>query len=248
MPTGGTRLLIWVGLAALHTEAIAQVEGVSASHAPDRPVAVRVDDSLRLEAAIAPFRAMSLQTYPSAKQRFLSGLPLGAAFYVAVNVADSAGQQEQVFVLVMSIRDGQINGTISSAVLMVAGYKRGDAISFDERELRDWAIVDLDGNENGNFVGKLLDQYRPGMPFVAVFSVTLGQSGQAREVSLELVTDSEGEPLNLSLPTTWVAAASEAVKAKRWMSTGSGQPTEPERFFVPVLYDPDRPDAILFAE
>jgi hypothetical protein len=40
----------------------------------------------------------------------------------------------------------------------VDGYKRGDAYQFPESALTNWAIRKPDGSEEGNVVGKFLDE------------------------------------------------------------------------------------------
>ena len=66
---------------------------------------------------------------------------------------------EQVFVAVDSIRDGRITGRIATDDLTVVGYKKGDTYSFPESDLIDWLITHPDGTEEGNVVGKFLDEW-----------------------------------------------------------------------------------------
>ena len=77
-----------------------------------------------------------------------------------IDKAKKEVQVADVFVLVHAIRDGKIYGAIDSPVLIV-GHKRGDLISFPESEIINWAIQRPDGSEEGNYVGKFMDHYKP---------------------------------------------------------------------------------------
>jgi hypothetical protein len=137
-------------------------EGKLASNAPaDRPVQIEgtnpEDAMANWRRQIAPYVAKAMATYPSAKRRYLAGLPAGETFFVTTILRDRDGHFEQVFVLVDRIAAGTIAGRISSDVEVVHGYKRRDAVSFPESEVVDWLISKPDGSEEGNFVGKYLD-------------------------------------------------------------------------------------------
>jgi hypothetical protein len=62
-------------------------------------------------------------------------------------------------VAVASVRDGRITGRIATGNLTVIGYTKGDSYSFAESDLIDWLITHPDGTEEGNVVGKFLDQW-----------------------------------------------------------------------------------------
>jgi Uncharacterized protein conserved in bacteria (DUF2314) len=133
----------------------------SASASRERPViAEGKSQSEELVAAIAPYVEKARQTYPSAKQRFLAGLPAGDHFFAGTRLRDATDSREQVFIAVSAIEGGRINGTIDSEVIRVKGYKQGDTYSFSERELTDWLISHPDGSEEGNVVGKFLDDWQ----------------------------------------------------------------------------------------
>ena len=68
---------------------------------------------------------------------------------------------EQAFVAVDRISNGTIEGRIWSAINLVSGYKYRDAIRVKEKNIIDWLISKPDGSEEGNFVGRFLDQYKP---------------------------------------------------------------------------------------
>jgi hypothetical protein len=70
----------------------------------------------------------------------------------------SPGREEAVFVTVTGIKGDQVTGRIDSDVRGVAGYRAGDSYTLSERDIVDWVIVRPDGSEEGNLVGKFLDE------------------------------------------------------------------------------------------
>lgn len=133
---------------------------LSPNASQDRPTEARgKTEADEYRAAIAPYVAKGRKTYPEAKKRYLAGLPPGRTFFVVTNLRDKAGTTEQVFVAVANVRDGRITGRIATDNLTVIGYKKGDPYSFPETDLIDWLITHPDGTEEGNVVGKFLDEW-----------------------------------------------------------------------------------------
>jgi hypothetical protein len=127
----------------------------------DQPVNVKgLAGVEEYRAAIAPYVEKGRSTYPEAKRRYLAGLPAGQTFSAVTNLRDKSGQFEQVFVAVSSIEDGQITGRIASDIIGLKGFKNGDPYTFPESELVDWVIIRADGSEEGNVVGKFLDEWQ----------------------------------------------------------------------------------------
>lgn len=110
-----------------------------------------------LDRHIAPAVKQARKTLPQAKQRFLSGLPAGQAFFLTTRVKDPDGTFEQVFVRVTEWQERQVQGTIASEPDLVKNYRLKQVISFPESAILDWTISHPDGSEEGNYVGKLLD-------------------------------------------------------------------------------------------
>jgi uncharacterized protein YegJ (DUF2314 family) len=137
------------------TDAIAQL---APSTANDRPQAAQ---AAALDAAIAPYVAEARKSFPVAKLRFLQGLPSDQAFFVTVKLKDGKGHSERVFIHVAEIRGTTVLGSIANDILLVDGFKAGQKYSVDEAEILDWLIAKPDGSEEGNFVGKFLDTYKP---------------------------------------------------------------------------------------
>lgn len=132
-----------------------------APNAPkDKPVDAAGREVQQLEVAMKPYIEKARNTYPQARARFLSGLPLKHTFFITARLYDSSKQVEQVFIAVKEIKDGQIRGVIASEINLVSGFRAGDTYSLPESELIDWTISKPDGTEEGNFVGNFLDSYQ----------------------------------------------------------------------------------------
>jgi hypothetical protein len=132
----------------------------SSTTPPDQPFSADTDEAKKIEEAIKPYIEKARKTYPEAKKRFLAGLPPQHSFLITTRLHDSQGRFEQVFIRVREIKDGIIKGVIASEIEFISGYKEGDSYSFPESELIDWTITKPDGTEEGNFVGKFLDEYQ----------------------------------------------------------------------------------------
>lgn len=134
------------------------LERVGSNAPKDQPVHVATaSDFAELERAIAPYSAQARKSYPDAKRRYLAGLPAGQHFSVVTKL-HSPGRSEVVFVAVTGIQGDQITGRIASDISSVAGYKSGDPYTMSEGDLVDWVISQPDGSEEGNVVGKFLDE------------------------------------------------------------------------------------------
>lgn len=154
----------WLGFLAfvLLAAPLAAQEPHLAPNAPqDRPHAADSARWARLDSAMAPYVAQARATYAQARRRYLAGLPAGESFFLTVRLVDASGHREQVFVAIDSIRDQRVFGRIWSQIQLVQGYQYRQRFSFPEDQLLDWLISKPDGTEEGNFVGKFLDTYRP---------------------------------------------------------------------------------------
>jgi len=110
--------------------------------------------------AIAPYGAKARATYPTAKRRYLAGLPPGYSFAVRKHLTDpSKHRMEGVYIEVAAIKGGKIYGRIANDVNLPS-FHRGQRISFPESELEDWVIFHADGSEEGNVVAKFLKKAR----------------------------------------------------------------------------------------
>jgi hypothetical protein len=118
-----------------------------------------LSEKAALDESLAPSVAKARRTYPSAKKRFIAGLPPGHRFSVQVSLHDEGGRSERCFVHVEKIGNGKITGTIDK-VDILQSYKTGQRITFPESEVFNWLILRPDGTEEGNYVGKSLDRYK----------------------------------------------------------------------------------------
>lgn len=133
-------------------------DGQLAPNAPkDAPV--RSDSIAQLHAQIAPYVAQARASYPQAKARYLAGLPKAESFFVTVPLTDAEGNEELVFVSVRRIADGQVTGVVASTILLVKGFHEHQAITIPESRIIDWLVTKPDGSEEGNVVGKYLDEH-----------------------------------------------------------------------------------------
>lgn len=130
---------------------------------PDRPMHMETPEKFAAyEKAIAPYVAKARATYPAAKQRFLAGLPPGYRFSVRVPLMDrNSIRREDTFVSVEKISGGNVTGKILNDLNVVKEYKPGQRVTFPESKIDNWVIVRPDGTEEGNYVGKFLDTYKP---------------------------------------------------------------------------------------
>ncbi|MGE5215201.1 MAG: DUF2314 domain-containing protein [Nitrospirota bacterium] len=126
----------------------------------DKPFQATKEQLAEYDKAIAPYVAKARATYPAAKARFLAGLPPGYSFSVRIRLKDSKGHREDSFLTVTKIDGEKITGRLGT-VSLLRNYKTGQTISVKESEIDNWVIVRPDGSEEGNYVGKFLDHYKP---------------------------------------------------------------------------------------
>jgi uncharacterized protein YegJ (DUF2314 family) len=132
----------------------------------DKPARVEGDSALAYDRAIAPYVAKARETYPSAKTRFLAGLPPGWRFAVSYRLLqkDDASREfrfEDVIVEVDKIKGGTIYGRIANKLGIVTNYHYNQEITFPESKVMNWLFIRPDGSEEGNVLGKFLDHYKP---------------------------------------------------------------------------------------
>ncbi|MGD9682478.1 MAG: DUF2314 domain-containing protein [Candidatus Obscuribacterales bacterium] len=126
----------------------------------DEPLGATGDKAAAIEKSFAPLIEKARATLPSVKERFLLGLPRGERLFVTVKLSDSPGKYEQVFVQVLSWKGDVIRGRLDSDVRILTRYKRGAEIDIPSADVVDWTIVKPDGSEEGNLIGKYIDELR----------------------------------------------------------------------------------------
>ncbi len=109
--------------------------------------------------AVAPYTAKGRATYPAAKARFLKGLPTGSRFIVRKRLTQKPNKVEEVFVVVTAIQGNDVHGVLDR-VDILTNYHGGQRITFPESDIEDWLIQHPDGTQEGNVVGKFLNQHK----------------------------------------------------------------------------------------
>jgi hypothetical protein len=125
---------------------------------PDKPIRASADETEAIERAIRPYVELARRSYSEAKRRYLAGLPRGERFQVVTKLARPGGF-EVAFIEVTKIDGDQIRGIIVTNLNPRTPYKTGDYYTLPESNLVDWVVVHSDGTEEGNAVGKFLDQW-----------------------------------------------------------------------------------------
>ena len=138
------------------------------SKAPvDQSTATRGREQMEAyDRAIAPYVAKARASYPSAKKRYLAGLPSGYTFAVWIRLYQNdekarERRHEDVFVVVEQIKNGTIRGYINNNLDLLTNYQKEQRIEFPESDVKNWVIVRPDGSEEGNDVGKFLEHWKP---------------------------------------------------------------------------------------
>jgi hypothetical protein len=145
--------------ATAHSQEPGKLTPLSPNAPADRPG--KAEDEKKFDELIKPHVEKARQTYPDAREQFLRGLPARHVFFVTARLHDATGHWEQVFIEVKEIKDGIIKGLIANDIQTVSGFKLGDGHTLKDSEILDWTISKPDGTEEGNFVGKFLDTYKP---------------------------------------------------------------------------------------
>lgn len=125
----------------------------------NRGMYVKDTEIAKLYESMKPYVQKARNSYPSAKRRFLRGLPEGHNFFVVTRLRNS-GAEEQVFVSVSEIKDGTVQGYIYNKLQNTGGFAFRQLHSFPESEVYDWVITKSDGEPEGNYVGKYLETLR----------------------------------------------------------------------------------------
>jgi hypothetical protein len=105
-----------------------------------------------------PYIEEAKRTYPQARARFQSGLPAGHRFFVTIDIHEN-NIHENAFMAVRKILDGKVTAVLATKLIKVKSYQYGKLYVFPESEVFDWTITSPDGKEEGNFVGRFLDEY-----------------------------------------------------------------------------------------
>lgn len=153
------RNAVLIAAALVPACARAQTPTLSPNAPRDRVSVVREERQAAYNRMLQPHIDSARTTWPEVKARFLADrIGEGSHLFVVTRLRDAAGHMEQVFVAVQRIAaDGRIHGAISSHIGLVEGYRYGQPYSLAEADLIDWVISRPDGTEEGNFVGRFIE-------------------------------------------------------------------------------------------
>jgi len=125
------------------------------SNYEDSPMTI----DIQVETLLSGYSERALQHLPYFKEQFQQ--PSGRSFYVVTRIYD--GQEyEQVFVGVDKIEADVIYGKIKSQPVGRIDFEFDEAIELADPAVVDWLIVNTDGTEEGNLLGKALDLLQVG--------------------------------------------------------------------------------------
>ena len=131
-----------------------------AANAPsDQPIALSdITSAEKLYAAMAPCSRKAMSAFGAVRERYRRGLPPKQSLFVVTRLEDTEHHRETVFVVADSMKKSRVFGRIWSPIQLVRGYRLGQPISLEERDLIDWMISRPDGSEEGNLLGKFVDK------------------------------------------------------------------------------------------
>ena len=125
----------------------------------DRPFRVGDAQSLAdFHAFLEPCRVRARAEWPGIRRRFLQGLPAQRSLFIVTRLRDARARTEQVFIVVDSLRARHIVGRIWSDINTVEGYRHRQPLVLPDSLIVDWMIAHPDGSEEGNRMGKIIDE------------------------------------------------------------------------------------------
>ena len=110
------------------------------------------------EAEYEALIARSKAELPEVKRRFRAGLPKGDHLFITTRLRDPGGPTEQIFVQVVDWPEQGARGVIASQLSLVRGVKYGDYTMVLDEAILDWMISRSDGTEEGNALGRFLEE------------------------------------------------------------------------------------------
>jgi hypothetical protein len=125
--------------------------------APTAPVGIR-EKMVRADSALAEPLQQARRTLTQARKRYAAGLSNGEKCLVMVRVQASDTSFRQVQARVIGWRNGAVQALISPAPKAPVTDLR--PVSFPETAVLDWTILQPNGRQEGNFIGRYLDMTR----------------------------------------------------------------------------------------
>ncbi len=203
----------------------------------DNPLAIREGNQDKFAQMIAPYMEMAKRTFPDVKKKFLAGVyrKEHRILQVQITLTDKDGLNEMPFVKVLGCKGDLFQGTVNNDLRIVKGYAAGDTVSFMQNEILNWVVVDAEGHEEGNFVGKAIEaiQYKNvGIIFEVVF--------QKGEFNLKYMQSIVGDKIDVDgiLPKTVIDEAINLLKEIYRKKLENGDSFEEnKKFYTYHVYD-----------
>lgn len=136
--------------------AMAQDTELSPRAPPDISAFVTPEQRKALDEAMKPYVAQARNTFPGARARFHAGLRKGESLFVTTRLYDELTRSELALISVTGIQGGIVEGRIWSKPHVVTTHGFRDWYAFPETQLVDWLIVNPDGTDDGNVLGKFM--------------------------------------------------------------------------------------------
>jgi hypothetical protein len=140
---------------AFHVAAVYSAEPYIAENAPAD--CDGTFSAIDLEAIVKEMAPKALEGWPSAKARYLAGLPERHSLFVTILLTGDSGQLEYLFVAVDGLENDEIRGRVWNEVRQIKDLYHGASIALPEDSISDWLITKPDGTEEGNLIGKYMD-------------------------------------------------------------------------------------------
>lgn len=203
----------------------------------DNPLSIREGNKDKFAQMIAPYIEMAKRTFPDVKKKFLAGVHQKEhrILQVQITLSDKNGLNEMTFMKVLGCKGDLFQGTVNNDLRIVKGYAAGDTVSFMQNEILNWVVVDAEGHEEGNFVGKAIDaiQYKNvGIIFEVVF--------QKGEFNLKYMQSIVGDKIDVDgiLPKTVIDEAINLLKEIYRKKLENGDSFEEnKKFYTYHVYD-----------
>lgn len=127
----------------------------------DVPTAYEADKVklAQLDSAMWPQIEEAKKTLKEVHRRWNKSLPKGSQLFVTVRVYDDKGNFEHVLVRVDKWVPNRLFGVVSSVLATTQKYQPGQQMNFEETIVVDWRILSADGQTEGDYVSKFLDEY-----------------------------------------------------------------------------------------
>jgi len=190
-----------------------------------------------LQKFLAPYIEKAKATFPMAKKKYIAGdyIREKRVFGVQIDLTDKDGTKEMTFINVTWCSGKNFRGVINNQMYYVKEYHLGDTVSFTQDRILNWVVVDAEGNEEGNYVGKAIDAYISQK--VGVFYEVVYNKGRFT-VTYQGAQDRKQNSVDGVVPEKIIAQIAERLKANFEKKKREGQKFEEGKpFYTYGVYD-----------